>query len=204
MGGVDERAARARADIIEVATSEFAQHGYAGARVDDMADRMRTTKRMIYYYFGSKEALYLTVLERVYAQIRQVERDVRIDELRPDEALRTLAEATYDHHTTHESFIKLVSIENIHRAEHLRRSDTIMRENATALTLLRGVVDRGVSEGIFRPDVDAIDVHMMISVMPVSTSRTGTRSRRSSSATCSTRHSAPPIAASSATWSWRP
>jgi AcrR family transcriptional regulator len=163
MGGVDERAARARADIIEVATSEFAQHGYAGARVDDMADRMRTTKRMIYYYFGSKEALYLTVLERVYAQIRQVERDVRIDELRPDEALRTLAEATYDHHTTHESFIKLVSIENIHRAEHLRRSDTIMRENATALTLLRGVVDRGVSEGIFRPDVDAIDVHMMIS-----------------------------------------
>ncbi|MDF2493044.1 MAG: TetR family transcriptional regulator [Microbacterium sp.] len=90
MGGVDERAARARADIIEVATSEFAQHGYAGARVDDMADRMRTTKRMIYYYFGSKEALYLTVLERVYAQIRQVERDVRIDELRPDEALRTL------------------------------------------------------------------------------------------------------------------
>jgi AcrR family transcriptional regulator len=163
MGGVDERAARARADIIEVATSEFAQHGYAGARVDDMADRMRTTKRMIYYYFGSKEALYLTVLERVYAQIRQVERDVRIDELRPDEALRTLAEATYDHHTTHESFIKLVSIENIHRAEHLRRSDTIMRENATALTLLRSVVDRGVSEGIFRPDVDAIDVHMMIS-----------------------------------------
>ena len=153
--GMTERAVRAQGDILDVATAEFAANGYAGARVDEIAARTRTTKRMIYYYFGSKEGLYLAVLERVYAQIRRVERGIQIDELSPDEALRKLAEATYDHHTTHEAFIQLVSIENIHRAEHLRQSETILRENVTAITLLEEVIERGVREGIFRDDVDA-------------------------------------------------
>jgi len=157
------RAERTREDILEVATAEFAAHGYAGARVDEIAARTRTTKRMIYYHFGSKQGLYLTVLERVYAQIRRVERGLQVDELSPDEALRRLAEATYEHHTTHEAFIQLVSIENIHRAEHLRRSETILRENATAITVLEQVIDRGVRDGLFRNDIDALDVHMIIS-----------------------------------------
>ncbi|WP_404434604.1 TetR family transcriptional regulator [Microbacterium lacus] len=160
---VTDRAIRAQSDILEVATAEFAANGYAGARVDEIAARTRTTKRMIYYYYGSKEGLYLAVLERAYAQIRTVERGIRIDALAPDEALRKIAEVTYDHHTTHEAFIQLVSIENIHRAEHLRQSETILRENVTAITLLQEVIERGVSAGIFRSDVDAVDVHMIIS-----------------------------------------
>ena len=162
-GGSTARAERTKEDIIEVATAEFAAKGYAGARVDEIAARTRTTKRMIYYYFTSKEGLYLRVLERVYAQIRQVERGVHIEELTPGEALRKLAEATFDHHTTHEEFIQLVSIENIHRAQHLLQSPTILRENATAITVLESVIRRGVSEGVFRDDVDALDVHMIIS-----------------------------------------
>ena len=161
--GSTVRAVRTKEDILDVATAEFSANGYAGARVDEIAARTRTTKRMIYYYFTSKEGLYLSVLERVYAQIRRVERGVRIDELSPSDALRTLAEATYDHHTTHQEFIQLVSIENIHRAEHLRQSPTILRENATAITVLEGVIQRGVGEGVFRDDIDALDVHMIIS-----------------------------------------
>jgi len=163
MRGVQPRAARSKADILDVATSEFATNGYAGARVDAIAAHTRTTKRMIYYYFGSKERLYLAVLERAYAQIRQVEREVRVDELAPADALRRLAEATYVHHTTHPDFMRLVAIENIHRAEHLIRSETIAAENATAVGPLERVLARGVAEGRFRDDVDAIDVHMMIS-----------------------------------------
>lgn len=162
-GGTTERAARTQDDILEVATAEFAANGYAGARVDEIAARTRTTKRMIYYYFGSKEGLYLAVLERVYAQIRRVERGINVEELSPADALRTVAEATYHHHTTHEAFIQLVSIENIHRAEHVRQSQTILRENATAITLLQEVIERGVQDGSFRDDVDAVDVHMIIS-----------------------------------------
>ena len=162
-GATTERAVRTQGDILDVATAEFATNGYAGARVDEIAARTRTTKRMIYYYFGSKEGLYLAVLERAYAQIRQVERGIQVDELAPDAALRTIAEATYVHHTTHEAFIQLVSIENIHRAKHLRQSETILRENATAITVLERVIERGVREGTFRDDVDAVDVHMAIS-----------------------------------------
>lgn len=162
-GGATKRGARAQEDILLVATAEFAAKGYAGARVDEIAARTRTTKRMIYYYFGSKESLYLSVLERVYAQIRCVERGVQIAELSPAQALRKLAEATYDHHTTHPEFIQLVSIENVHRAEHLIQSETILRENATAITVLERVIERGVSCGEFRDDIDALDVHMIIS-----------------------------------------
>jgi len=161
--GTTERAIRTQGDILEVASAEFAANGYSGARVDEIAARTRTTKRMIYYYYGSKEGLYLAVLERAYAQIRRVERGIQIDELSPDEALRKLAEATYDHHTTHEEFIQLVSIENIHRAEYPRKSETIMRENVTAITLLEEVIERGVRDGAFRADIDALDVHMVIS-----------------------------------------
>jgi AcrR family transcriptional regulator len=162
-GATNDRATRTREDIIDVATAEFAANGFAGARVDEIASHTRTTKRMIYYYFGSKEGLYLAVLERVYAQIRRVERGIDVAALRPRAALRTIAEATYDHHTTHETFIQLVSIENIHRAVHLRRSSTILAHNATAITLLEDVIVRGVEAGEFRDDVDAIDVHMMVS-----------------------------------------
>lgn len=128
-----------------------------------IGSRASPTSSSIYYYFGSKDGLYLAVLERAYAQIRQVERGIQVDALSPADALRRIAEATYDHHTTHEEFIQLVSIENIHRAEHIRRSETVMRENVTAITLLEEVMARGVDEGVFRNDIDALDVHMMIS-----------------------------------------
>src|SRR5438067_13812457 len=110
---------RTRAEILEVATSEFANNGYAGARVDEIAAKTRTTKRMIYYYFESKQGLYLAVLERAYATIRSLEQEVDVEHLDPVQAIRQLAALTFDHHESHPDFIRLVSIENIHGAEHL-------------------------------------------------------------------------------------
>src|SRR5213080_1741676 len=110
-------AERTRGEILEVATSEFAAQGFAGARVDEIAARTRTTKRMIYYYFGSKEQLYIAALERAYATIRSLERTIDVDHLGPVAAVRQLAEVTFDHHEAHPDFIRLVSIENIHNAE---------------------------------------------------------------------------------------
>src|SRR4051795_3504769 len=115
-------AERTRNEILEVATSEFAARGYAGARVDEIAARMRTTKRMIYYYFGGKEQLFVAVLERAYVTIRQAEQTVEVDQLDPLSALRRIAELTFDHHESHPDFIRLVSIENIHHARHMAKS----------------------------------------------------------------------------------
>ena len=113
-------AARTRAEILDVATAEFAARGYDGARVDEIAALTRTTKRMIYYHFGGKKQLYIAVLERAYARIRSAEREVRVDNLDPVTALRRVAEVTFDHHEAHPEFIRLVSIENIHHAEHVK------------------------------------------------------------------------------------
>ena len=154
---------RTRSEILDVATEEFADKGYTGARVDEIAARTSTTKRMIYYYFGGKEQLYLAVLEHAYAVIRDLESEVDVEHLDPVEALRRLAELTFDHHEAHPAFLRLVSIENIHRAEHLTRSALLPRLADPALRVLGRILERGRAEHRFRTDVDALDVHMVIS-----------------------------------------
>ena len=158
---------RTRNEILETATDEFAAHGYAGARVDDIAARMRTTKRMIYYYFGGKEQLFIAVLERAYTAIRRAEREVDVDGLDPASAIRRLAELTFDHHESHPEFIRLVSIENIHRAEHMAKSPAIADLGSPAIDLLARILERGRADGVFRSDIDAVDLHMMISAFCV-------------------------------------
>jgi len=154
---------RTRAEILDVATREFADNGFAGARVDEIAAKTRTTKRMLYYYFGSKEQLYVEVLERAYAGIRALEQQMDVEHLDPLDAIRQLAELTFDHHESHPDFIRLVSIENIHRAEYLARSSTLPGLANPALDVLARIIERGRAAAVFRSDVDPLDVHMMIS-----------------------------------------
>jgi AcrR family transcriptional regulator len=156
-------AERTRAEIIDVATREFADKGYAGAMVDEIAAKMSTTKRMIYYYFGNKERLYIEVLEHAYAGIRAIEQNLDVAHLSPVDAMRQLAELTFDHHESHPDFIRLVSIENIHRAEHIARSTVLSGLADPALDVLTRILSRGAEEGLFRRDVDPLDIHMVIS-----------------------------------------
>jgi AcrR family transcriptional regulator len=156
-------AERTKADILAVATAEFADRGYAGARINEIADKTSTTKRMIYYYFGGKEQLYIAVLEQAYSRIRSLEQQVDVEHLDPVEAIRELAGLTFDHHESHPDFIRLVSIENIHRAEHLSTSPMLDELAGPALQVLTGILERGRAAGLFRDDVDALDVHMVIS-----------------------------------------
>ncbi|MBV9323898.1 MAG: TetR family transcriptional regulator [Chloroflexi bacterium] len=156
-------AERTRAEILAVATTEFAERGYSGARVDEIADRTRTTKRMIYYYFGGKEQLYIAVLERAYAQLRDAEQTLDVEHLDPVAAIRELAELTFDHHEAHPDFLRLVAIENIHRAEHITRSTVLASINTRAVDLIARILRRGHEQGVFRREVDPLDVHMLIS-----------------------------------------
>jgi AcrR family transcriptional regulator len=156
-------AERTRAELLDIATHAFAESGYSGTRVDEIAARTRTTKRMIYYYFGGKEGLYLAVLERAYRGIREAEQAVHVGDLPPVEALRRIAELTYDHHLAHTDFIRLVSIENIHRGDFIRKLESLRTLNAPALGVLDVALTRGRAENVFRDDVDALDVHLLIS-----------------------------------------
>ncbi|MFT6450548.1 MAG: AcrR family transcriptional regulator [Halocynthiibacter sp.] len=152
-----------RADILKVAASEFAKNGFSGARVDDIAAKTRASKRMIYYYFTDKDGLYLAVLEAEYARVRQGEADLQLEGLDPISALRRLVEFTFENHYNMPEFIRLVMTENIHNASHLQRSETIPKLNHAAIEKLENVCARGRAEGIFRQDIDALQLHWIIS-----------------------------------------
>jgi AcrR family transcriptional regulator len=156
-------AVRSREDILSVARQEFSENGLSGARVDAIAARIQTTKRMIYYYFGSKEGLYLAVLEQVYSDIRSVEQDLDLASLTPIDAVRRMIEFTFDYEEAHPDFIRLVNIENIHHGRHIAQSDKLLNQNAAMLATLTVILKRGQREGAFRSDVDAVDLHLMIS-----------------------------------------
>lgn len=152
-------------NIIEVAMSEFAHNGFSGARIDEIAEKTKTSKRMIYYYFGDKEGLYLRCLEESYRVVRAGEGDLDLGHIEPRAALRQLVEFTFDHHASHEDFIRMVMIENIHRGEFLARSKEIRQLNAAAIANLETIYSRGVKAGVFRGGIKPIDLHWHISAL---------------------------------------
>ncbi|MGL5116896.1 MAG: TetR/AcrR family transcriptional regulator [Beijerinckiaceae bacterium] len=152
-------------DILNVALTEFAEKGLAGARVDEIAAKTSTSKRMIYYYFSDKEGLYRAALEEAYLKIRLHERGLDLETLAPPEAIAELTRATFNHHARNQDFVRLVMVENIHQARHLASSEKIGALNLPALDMLRSLYQRGVGSGEFRSGLEAIDIHLMINSM---------------------------------------
>ena len=157
--------ANTRADILAVAAEEFATHGLSGARVDAIAERTRTSKRMIYYYFHDKEGLYRAVLENAYSAVRAIEANLALDAREPEDALRGLVEQTFENDDSNEAFVRLVAIENVHRAEHLGDLGPIRDINQSVIDSIARILERGRAAGRFRADLDALDVHMAISAL---------------------------------------
>ena len=154
-----------RRNIVDVATREFAERGYSGARVDEIAAKTSTSKRMIYYYFRDKEGLYIAVLEEAYARIRQIERELNLEGLDPAAALRRLTEFTFDYQNAAPDFVRLVMVENIHNGVHIARSERIQGLNVSVLQVLEDVYRRGVEKAVFRPGIAVLDLHMTISAL---------------------------------------
>src|SRR5436190_11199464 len=123
-------AARTQAVILTAATREFARHGLGGARVDRIAAGARTNKRMLYYYFGNKEALFRAVLEGAYARIRAAEKDLQMQDVAPPEGVRRLVEFTWSYYLANPEFMTLLNSENLHRARHLKRSRQVRAMNS--------------------------------------------------------------------------
>ena len=165
MAAADRDADATRAEILSVATEEFASKGLSGSRVDEIAERTRTVKRMIYYYFGSKEGLYRAVLEHAYDHIRTIESDLDLDSLPALQALRRLVQVTFDYHNKHPEFVRLVMNENIHKGAHVGHLPNIKERNRTVIATLRKLIDRGIQARDFRPGIDPIELHMSISAL---------------------------------------
>lgn len=153
---------RTRNEILEVATKEFVRAGLSGARVDEIAAKTSSTKRMIYYYFGDKDGLYTAVLERVYEEIRDAEQQLDLSGMDARQALRRMVEFAFDYHTEHPELGRLVSIENIHHAAHLELSSRQQTLNLPILKTMDDLLTRGRAEGVVNRPVRAIEVHLVI------------------------------------------
>lgn len=154
-----------KADILRVAREEFATSGLSGGRIDEIAARTRSSKRMIYYYFGDKAGLYRSVLEAEYRAVREKESGLDLAGLSPEEALARLTAFTFDHHRDNPEFVRLVMIENIHHGEHLEASTEIRGVNAPAIENLEAICRRGRESGVFRDDLDPLRLHWTISAL---------------------------------------
>ena len=154
-----------RRDILATARAEFVENGLSGARVDKIAAQTSTSKRMIYYYFGDKEGLYRAVLEEAYAGIRKLEKSLDLGALKPTQALAALTGFTFDYHADNPDFVRLVMVENIHHARHLATSSKIGALNSSAIDMIREIYGRGLEDGVFRPGINPIDIHLTISAL---------------------------------------
>ena len=159
----DAEATKAR--ILAAAKKEFARLGLAGARVDEIAVQANANKRMIYHYFGGKEDLFSAVLENAYLDIRAAERELRLDGLAPDEALRALVRFTWQYYLDNPEFIRLVNSANLHGARHIKGTERL-REASRGLTEMVGaILERGVAAGQFREGVDPVQLNITIAAI---------------------------------------
>lgn len=152
-----------RARILDAARVEFVSYGLSGGRVDHIAEQSGVNKNLIYHYFGSKDGLYLAVLERIYADLRAHQQDEDLRDLPPVEGMKRLVSSTFDHFVATPDLIRLMSIENIHYAEHLKSSNSIKPLYRGLLDTIQILLKRGQAEGVFRSNVDAVDLYLSIS-----------------------------------------
>ena len=157
--------ARNRASILRAATAEFSRHGLGGARVDAIASRAGVNKRMLYYYYGDKESLFLATLEACYGGIRRAEQRLDLLNMDPAGGVRRLVEFTWKYYLAHPEFISLLNSENLHRARHLRRSREIRAMHSPLVATLGELLRRGREEGVFRAGVDPVQLYISIAAI---------------------------------------
>jgi AcrR family transcriptional regulator len=153
---------RSRERILRAATEEFARHGLGGARVERIAARAGANKRMLYYYFGNKDDLFLAVLEAAYARIRNAEKALRLEDVEPEEAIRRLIAFTWNYYLEHPEFLTLLNSENLHRGRHVRRSRRVAQMHSPFVATIREVLERGARAGRFRRGVDPVQLYISI------------------------------------------
>jgi TetR/AcrR family transcriptional regulator len=151
-----------RQKILDAALAEFARYGLGGARVDRIAQRAGANKRMLYYYFGDKEGLFLAALENRYEHIRSAEQALDLEHRDPREALKRLVEFTWRYYLEHPEFMTLLNSENLHKGRHVRNSRHVRELHSPLVGTLRAILRRGETQGLFRKGVDPVQLYISI------------------------------------------
>ncbi|WP_373379579.1 TetR/AcrR family transcriptional regulator [Cupriavidus nantongensis] len=153
-----------RERILKAAIKVFAQRGYDGGRIERISSLAKTYDRMIYYYFGSKEKLFVEVLETIYLQLNQAEQQLEheLDAADPVRALSQLIDFVWQYYLDHPEFVAILTSENMSQGRHAKKSVRLREISSYALSVLDGILARGKAAGLFRADAGARDVYMVI------------------------------------------
>ena len=151
-----------RQRILNAALEEFSRYGLGGARVERIAQRANANKRMIYYYYGSKDDLFLAALEASYAHIRCAERALDLEHRDPREAVKRLVEFTWQYYLEHPEFMTLLNSENLHQGRHVKNSRRLREMHSPLVETLRAILRRGEKQGLFRRGVDPVQLYISI------------------------------------------
>lgn len=151
-----------QAAILEAAIEEFSANGFSGARVDTIALRAKTNKRMLYHYFTDKAGLYIAVLERVFEDAMHAEQSLNLKSIEPVEAIRKLALFVWHYFLEHPQVVKIISAENQLNARYLEQSKKIPLIHSHFSQELSDVLHRGAQSGIFRSDINPAHIHLTI------------------------------------------
>lgn len=161
--GVRELTAQATRDsILKAAIKVFAKSGFAGGRVEQISKAAKSHDRMIYYYFGSKEGLFIAALEETYRRFNEAEAKVNLNLDDPIEALKEMIQFIWTYYQKHPEFITLLNSENLHRGKHISKSLRAREYSSAAIAVLEKILNGGIATGVFRRDVAARDVYLMI------------------------------------------
>ncbi len=161
--GVREQAAQTTRDnILKAATKVFARYGYEGGSVEKISKAAKSFDRMIYYYFGSKEGLFIEVLEETYRRMNDAESKLDLDTAKPVEALQAVIRFVVGYYRKNPEFITLLNTENLHKGKHISKSMRAREYSSPAIEVIRRVLESGQAQGLFRKDVSARDVYLLI------------------------------------------
>ena len=161
--GVREQAAQTTRDnILKAATKVFARYGYEGGSVEKISKAAKSFDRMIYYYFGSKEGLFIEVLEETYRRMNDAESKLDLDTAKPVEALQAVIRFVVGYYRKNPEFITLLNTENLHKGKHISKSMRAREYSSPAIEMIRRVLESGQAQGLFRKDVSARDVYLLI------------------------------------------
>jgi AcrR family transcriptional regulator len=155
-------AERTKQAILDAAKVEFAEKGLAGARVDTIAEQSGANKRMLYYYFGSKEDLYIAVLEDVYGAMRRTESELDVTHLEPMNGLRRLIEFKFDYYLQNPIVIRILAGENLQDAQFLKRSKRLRNLHLSVVESLAAVLEAGRKAGIMKAGIDPMQLYISI------------------------------------------
>ena len=155
-------AERTKATILRAARDEFCEQGFNGARVDSIAARAKANKRLLYHYYGNKEALYLAVLLDAYQEIRHGEHELSLGQHEPIEAMGRLVRFTFRHFLANPWFPRLLAVENLQNARFLKQIKDLPALNSPVVAELRDILARGHKAGVFRTDVDPLQLYISI------------------------------------------